>query len=61
MTVAILSILLLIMCFVSLGLWVWAGGVHSDYLEAQFEADYYYKKWSEFYAKWADLYIKDTV
>lgn len=53
MTVAILSILLLIMCFVSLGLWVWAGGVHSDYLEARFEAEYYYKKWS-------DLHIKDT-
>lgn len=47
MTVAILSILLLVVCFVALGLWVWAGSVHSDYLEAKWEADYYWDKWCE--------------
>jgi hypothetical protein len=41
----VLSILLFIVCCVALGLWVWAGGVHSDYLEAKWEAEYYYKKW----------------
>jgi hypothetical protein len=42
-----LSIMLFIMCCVALGLWVWAGGVHSDYLEAKWESDYYYQKWAE--------------
>ena len=41
----VLSILLFIMCCVAAGLWVWAGGVHSDYLEAKWEADYYFDRW----------------
>jgi hypothetical protein len=47
MTVYILSILLFILCCVSLGLWVWAGGVYSDYLEAKWGADYYENLWRE--------------
>lgn len=50
MTVAILSILLFIVSCVAAGLWVWAGGVHSDYLEAKWEADYYYDKANGFHA-----------
>jgi hypothetical protein len=41
----VLSILLFIMCCVAAGLWVWAGGVHSDYLEAKLEAEYYFDQW----------------
>lgn len=52
MTVAILSILLFIMCCVAAGLWVWAGGVHSDYLEAKWEAEYYYDKWGDAVDSW---------
>lgn len=47
MTVAILSILLFTVCCVAIGLWVWAGGVHSDFLEAKWEAEYYFGKWGE--------------
>jgi hypothetical protein len=43
--VTVLTIIVIVLCLLSLGLYFYAGGLKADYEEAKADADYYFGQW----------------